>query len=92
MTAETQVSRELRIDSYDAIMEANSNLMDEIYNDGKLTPMERLKGLTVGVRNQVMLSRDLAARRKELYSVGMKANGKIKSLGFNPMDDQTSSQ
>ena len=80
-------TQEIRIDSYDAMMEANASLMNEIYNDGKLSPAEKLRNFSVGVRNQVMLSRDLSARRKELVGYGMKITG-TKALKFDPTEAQ----
>jgi hypothetical protein len=79
-----QVTPEVRIDSYEAMMNANAELMDEIYRDGKLNAAEKLKNFSMGVRNQVLLSRDQAARRAELMRYGMKANGNLKALNFNP--------
>ena len=80
------VQTEAPIDSYESMMEANADLMREVYYDGKLTAAEKMKTFSIGVRNQVLLSRDLASRRAELFRYGMKANGELKSLNFNPMD------
>ena len=82
------VTQETRVDSYDAMMDVNAQLMTEVANDAQLTAAEKLKNFSIGVRNQVMLSRDLQARRKELFSYGMKANGATKSLGFSPVDPE----
>jgi hypothetical protein len=82
MTVQTEVP----IDSYESMMNANAALMNEVYHDGKLTAAEKMKTFSIGVRNQVLLSRDLANRRAELFKYGMKANGELKSLNFNPMD------
>lgn len=73
------------LDSYEDIMTANAKLMEEVYSDAKLTAAEKMKTFSIGVRNQVLLSRDLASRRAELFRYGMKANGELKSLNFNPM-------
>jgi hypothetical protein len=78
------LNQETRIDNYDAMMEANADLMSAVYNDAKMTPAEKLRNFSVGVRNQVMLSRDLAARRKELFGYGMKIDGPTKALMFDP--------
>jgi len=80
------VQTETPIDSYESMMNANADLMREVYYDGKLTAAEKMKTFSIGVRNQVLLSRDLASRRAELFRYGMKANGELKSLNFNPMD------
>jgi hypothetical protein len=80
------VITETPIDSYESMMSANADLMNEVYRDGKLTAAEKMKTFSIGVRNQVLLSRDLASRRAELFRYGMKANGELKSLNFNPMD------
>ena len=77
-------TQEIRIDSYDAMMEANSSLMTEVYNDTKLSAAEKLRNFSLGVRNQVALSRDLAARRRELMSYGMKIGASTKMLAFDP--------
>lgn len=73
------------LESYEDMMTANAKLMSEVYSDGKLTATEKMKTFSIGVRNQVLLSRDLASRRAELFRYGMKANGELKSLNFNPM-------
>jgi len=86
------ISTETRIDGYEAMMEANASLMDEVFNDGKLTAAEKMKTFSIGVRNQVLLSRDLAARRAELFKYGMKANGALKSLTFNPFENEQPQQ
>ncbi|WP_252178378.1 hypothetical protein [Endozoicomonas sp. 4G] len=83
-----QVTQETRIDSYESMMTANAALLDEVFNDAKLTAAEKMKSFSIGVRNQVLLSRDLASRRAELFKYGMKANGELKSLNFNPMADK----
>jgi hypothetical protein len=86
------IQTEIPIDSYESMMDANAELMREVYRDGKLTAAEKMKTFSVGVRNQVLLSRDLASRRAELFRYGMKANGELKSLNFNPMDAESGSQ
>jgi hypothetical protein len=77
------------IHSYTDIMEANAQLMTEIYTDPKLTAAEKMKSFATGVRNQVGLSRDLAARRAELLRYGIKESSEVKGLTFNPMADAT---
>ena len=83
-----EVTQEIRIDSYESMMDANAALLGEVFNDKKLTAAEKMKTFSIGVRNQVLLSRDLASRRAELFKYGMKANGELKSLNFNPMADK----
>jgi hypothetical protein len=73
------------IDSYESMMTCNAKLMEEVYNDAKLTAAEKMRTFAVGVRNQVALSRDQAGRRAELFKYGMKANNEVKSLIFNPL-------
>jgi len=73
------------IHSYNDMMEANAQLMTEVYTDPKLTAAEKMKTFSTGVRNQVILSRDLAARRAELMKFGIKADNDLKALSFNPM-------
>jgi len=80
------VTKEAKITSYDDIMGANADLMAEVYNDAKLTASEKLRNFSLGVRNQVLLSRDMAARRKELFSYGMKVSGDMNQLTFTPSD------
>lgn len=79
---------EIRIDNYDAMMNANSSLMTEIFNDAKLSAAEKLRNFSLGVRNQVALSRDLSARRRELMTYGMKISESTKSLAFDPSSEQ----
>jgi hypothetical protein len=73
------------LQSYNDFMEANANMMSEIYGDPKLTAAEKLRNFSIGVRNQIMLSRDLASRRAELMRYGLKAADDLKALSFNPM-------
>ena len=61
------------LQSYNDIMNANAQMMTEIYGDPKLTAAEKLRNFSIGVRNQIMLSRDLASRRAELMRYGLKA-------------------
>lgn len=73
------------LESYNDMMTANAQLMSEVYTDPKLTAAEKMKTFSAGVRNQIMLSRDLAARRAELMKFGMKAGDDLKALAFDPM-------
>lgn len=73
------------LQSYNDFMDANAQLMTEVYSDPKLTAVEKMKTFSAGVRNQVLLSRDLATRRAELMRYGLKASEELKSLSFNPM-------
>lgn len=82
----TEAIEMTRINSYNDMMEANAHLMEEVYSDAKLTAAEKLKNFSIGVRNQVLISRDMSARRKELMSYGMKANGAAKQLVFDPTE------
>ena len=85
-TESPPVENGARFDDYIDFMDANARLMEEVYTDGKLTAAEKMKTFSIGVRNQVLLSRDMAARRKELMSYGMKADEAMKSLAFNPTE------
>lgn len=76
-----------RITTVTDMMNANAALMTEVYTDRKLTAQEKMRSFTAGVRNQVNLSRDLAARRAELFRYGQKADATIKSLAFDPLGE-----
>ena len=89
MTTESQVIPEARIESYDDMAECNAHLMEEIYNDPHLTPMEKLKGFSIGFRNQASVTRDLRYRRMEASALGIKPNGNMKRL-TGSVDDNTS--
>ena len=80
------ITKETNISDYASMMDANSHLMTEIYNDTKLGAAEKLRCFSIGVRNQVLMSRDLSARRKELFGYGMKFGADIKALNFNPAE------
>ena len=80
-----QVTNQPNIHSYQDMMDANAQLMTEVYSDPKLTAIEKMKTFSIGVRNQVILSRDLASRRAELMRYGMKASDELKALSFNPL-------
>lgn len=86
MATEETVVQEVAIRDLDDMMDVNSKVMSEIVNDNKLTPMERMKGISMGVRNQAVLSRDQQARIAMLARLGMKANGQLKSLSFQPTE------
>ena len=68
------------LQSYNDIMNANAQMMTEIYGDPKLTAAEKLRNFSIGVRNQIMLSRDLASRRAELMRCGLKAADDLKAV------------
>jgi len=57
-------------------------------NDTKLSAMERMKGMTLGVRNQCMLSRDQQQRTAMMVKLGMKPNGEARALAFQPGEDE----
>ena len=82
------ITQEARIETYNDAMDANAHLMEEVYNDSKLSASQKLRDFSLGVRNQVLMSRDLAARRKELVGYGMKINANIGTLAFNPADEK----
>jgi hypothetical protein len=83
------LAQETKIEGYDSMMDANARLMSEVYNDAKLGAAEKLRCFSMGVRNQVLLSRDLSARRKELFGYGMKFGADLKALNFNPAETMT---
>ena len=83
------ITQEARIETYGDAMEANAHLMEEVYNDAKLSASQKLRDFSLGVRSQVLMSRDLASRRKEMVSYGMKIDANIGTLAFNPADDKT---
>ena len=86
------ITQETRINSPEAMMIGNAQLMDEVFNDGKMTAAEKMKVFSMGIRMQVILSRDQAARRAELFKYGIKANDSIKQLIFNPLEEPASEQ
>ena len=84
MAREENVSKEVRISNLEDMMDVNASCMEEIVNDSKLTAVERMKGLSMAVRNQAILSRDQQNRITMLAKLGMKANGATKALAFHP--------
>lgn len=80
MTTASHVIPQARIESYDDMAECNAHLMEDIYNDPQLTAMEKLKGFSLGVRNQASFTRDMRFRRQEYAALGMKPNGGMKRL------------
>ena len=88
MAKQSEVTREVRIDSYDDMMESNSALMAEVYNDPKMAPAEKMKTFSIGVRNQVLLSRDMASRRSEILRHGIQPPGDMRTLTFNPFSPE----
>lgn len=77
------LSEELRIGSLADFIECNAQLASEVYNDAKIAPAEKLKTLSLAVRNQIMLARQQAANRREAFQLGMKLQG-YNALVFDP--------
>jgi hypothetical protein len=86
-TTTEQPTKLAAVSTYGDMMAANAALMTEIYTDPKLTAAEKLRNFSAGIRNQVALSKDLAARRAEVFRYGLKAEGSLKTLDFNPLAD-----
>lgn len=77
------LSTETSITSLADFIDVNAKLASEVYNDAKMAPAEKLRNLSVAVRNQVMLSRQQAANRSEAFKLGMKLQG-YNALVFDP--------
>ena len=87
MATEELVTKDIRIANLDDMMDCNASIMEEIANDGKLTASEKMRGFSMGVRNQALLSRDMQSRIQTMAKLGMKTNGAAKALGFMPSSD-----
>jgi hypothetical protein len=79
--------KDIRIDNYASLLEANASLMTEVYNDSKMTAAEKMKTFALGVRNDALINRTMASRRQELLRYGMKAKNDVQALLFNPTQD-----
>ena len=69
------------------LMDANADLMSQVYSDPGLSPDEKLRSFTLGIRNQCALSRDLQSRRAELARYNLLQQAKVEDLHqlvFNP--------
>ena len=53
------------------LMDANADLMSQVYHDDGLSADEKLRSFSLGIRNQCSLSRDLQSRRAELARYGL---------------------
>jgi hypothetical protein len=85
--AKNDVTKEYRIASYEDMADANAALMSETMNDRRMTTSEKMKLLNLGVRNQAIMTNDQIRRRAEIVRYGIKPNGNMKALNFNPMSE-----
>lgn len=83
-TEETEVQKEVTIESINDYMLVNAQCTAEVVNDRKLSPMERLKGLNMGVRTQGILGREMRSRYEMRLKLGMNADGVTGALAFQP--------
>lgn len=79
MTDET-VTTQKRADSMTSIADMVCDVMTEGYNDGKSTPMEKMKLLEKGTRAVISIKRTQIETAKTLMKMGVKANGDLESL------------
>ena len=70
------------IRSYDDMQDKNSSLMEEIYNDSRLSPEKKMKAFSQGVNSQVKMSGDMQNRVKLLLRMGVKVDSSVKALSF----------
>ena len=82
----SKVKKLARIENYDDLARLNAKLMEDIYNDDKLNPMEKIKGMRICVLNQGQINRDVNIRRKEAIKLGLKIDGGMRQLGFDEAD------
>lgn len=78
------ITKDVKCSNILEMMDANSGIMEEIANDSKLNAVEKMRGFSMGVRNQCLLSRDQQARIKMLATLGVKATNATKALTFTP--------
>jgi hypothetical protein len=84
-TEETgQVTKLARIDTYNDFAESNARALEDVINDRKISAADKLRAINLGVRTQVLLSRDAANRRAELLRLGMKPTPEAMGITFNP--------
>ena len=62
------------------LMEANADLMTQVYHDEGLSADEKLRSFSLGIRNQCSLSRDLQNRRAELARYNLLHQTKAEDL------------
>lgn len=62
------------------LMDANADLMTQVYHDHGLSPDEKLRSFSLGIRNQCALSRDLQARRAELARHNLLQQTRVEDL------------
>jgi hypothetical protein len=83
-----EVTREKKIESLEDMMDVNARAMEDVARDTTLSPMDRIRGLNIGVRTQTMLSADQRARVTLLAKLGMKAKDHTRSLPFYPSREE----
>jgi len=81
----TDVTTEKRINSLSAMAECNGDLMTEVYNDGQLNAMEKMKGFSMGVRNAIGIRRSQLDTIKMLSRAGLKPDDSQDKLSLPNM-------
>jgi hypothetical protein len=79
----TEVQTERRITSMNDVVEMTADMMTEIYNDGNLTPAEKIKAFSMGQRAIVGTRQEMRKMAMDLAKMGMKPNGQVAQLTFD---------
>jgi len=77
-----KVTKEKRIGSMNDVVDMASDLMSEVYNDGKLTAAEKMKSFAVGQRVICGIRAEKRKTALDLARMGMKAEGQANQLTF----------
>ena len=81
-----RVQKEKRIEGFNDLITINADLTSEIYNDGKMSLSEKMRCISQGTRNVVSIHAEQRKTALDLSRMGMKVNGEVDSLTYNPKD------
>ena len=77
------VQREERIEGLDDMARINARMMEEAYNDSKLSLESRMKMYSTGVRNAIGIRAEQRKTALDVARMGMKLNGQLNRLTFD---------
>ena len=81
-----------RSENVSDLIEANVSLIDDVFNDSRMSPAEKMKSFNLGTRSFVRLKRVQLETAKVYAKLGLKIDGDINSLTLMPAEKDTSTQ
>lgn len=79
-----EIQTEKRIESMGDIIGMASDLMAEVYNDGKMAPAEKIKAFSQGSRVVLGVRAEMRKTALDLSRMGFRVNGNLNALAFSP--------